>query len=113
MRNNITTLQTPDGLIVEDHTGKEALLFQAYTKRLGTSNPTQMRFDLPSLIRPTENLEHLTLPFTHEEIYSVINEMPAERAPSPDGFSALFLKACWPIIKHDFYKLCEEFKVAI
>ena len=108
-RNNITTLQTPDGLIVEDHTGKEALLFQAYTERLGTSNPTQMRFDLPSLIRP--NLDHLMLPFTHEEIDSVVKEMPADRAPGPDGFSALFLKACWPIIKEDFYTLCAQFHV--
>ena len=68
-----------------------------------------MKFNLPALIRPTENLEHLTLPFTHEEIDSVIKEMPADRAPGPDGFSALFLKACWPIIKDDFYTLCSQF----
>ena len=95
--------------MVDDHTGKEALLFQAYTDRLGTSSPTTMKFDLPTLIRPRVNLDHLTTPFTTEEIDRVILEMPADRAPGPDGFSALFLKACWPIIKHDFYLLCDQF----
>ena len=35
--------------------------------------------------------------------------MPGDRAPGPDGFSGLFLKACWPIIKNDFYTLCDQF----
>ena len=108
-KNNITNLQTTERLFFDDHTGKEALLFQAYTERLGTSTPTNMRFDLTSLIRPTENLDHLTSLFTTEEIDKVILEMPADRARGPDGFSALFLKACWPIIKKDLYTLCDQF----
>ena len=95
--------------MVEDHTGKEALLFHAYSDRLGTSSPAQMQFVLPSLIRQNENLDHLTLPFTHEEIDMVIKEMPGDRAPGLDGFSGLFLKACRPIIKEDFYTLCNQF----
>jgi hypothetical protein len=35
--------------------------------------------------------------------------MPIEKALGLDGFNALFLKKCWPIIKNDFYKLCNEF----
>lgn len=35
--------------------------------------------------------------------------MPTDRAPGPDGFSGTFLKACWSIIREDFYKLCSEF----
>ena len=35
--------------------------------------------------------------------------MPSDRAPGPDGFSGAFLKACWPLIKHDFYALCDQF----
>ena len=27
----------------------------------------------------------------------------------PEGFSGAFLKACWPLIKHDFYSLCDQF----
>lgn len=108
-KNNISNLQTPDGLLMEDHTGKEAVRFQAYTERLGTSNPPDMNFDLPSLIQPRANLDNLTAPFTTDEIDKVIREMPADRAPGPDGFSEIFLKACWPIIKNDFYTLCAQF----
>ena len=85
------------------------MLFHAYTELLGTSNPTQMRFDLPALIQPTANLDHLTDPFTKDEIDGVVKEMPADRAPGLDGFSGLFLKACWQIIKEDFYTLCAQF----
>ena len=35
--------------------------------------------------------------------------MPPDRAPGPDGFSGAFLKACWPLIKYDFYTLCAQF----
>ena len=35
--------------------------------------------------------------------------MPADRAPGPDGFTGLFLERCWPIIKEDFYNLCNQF----
>ena len=35
--------------------------------------------------------------------------MSADRAPGPDGFNGVFLKSCWHIIKHDFYKLCNQF----
>lgn len=68
-----------------------------------------MRFDLATIIPPNTHLDELTVPFTEQEIDEVVREMPADRAPGPDGFNGAFLKACWPIIKYDFYKLCSEF----
>ncbi|XP_037427272.1 uncharacterized protein LOC119292583 [Triticum dicoccoides] len=35
--------------------------------------------------------------------------MPTDRAPGPDGFSGIFIKKCWHIIKNDFYDLCNQF----
>ena len=35
--------------------------------------------------------------------------MPTDKAPGPDGFNGLFLKKCWPIVKGDFYTLCQDF----
>jgi hypothetical protein len=39
----------------------------------------------------------------------VVNHLPSEKAPRPDGFNGAFLKKCWPIIKHDIYQLCLDF----
>ena len=44
-----------------------------------------------------------------KEIDDVVKEMPPDRALGPDGFNGAFLKACWPLIKEDFYHLCNEF----
>jgi retron-type reverse transcriptase len=35
--------------------------------------------------------------------------MLPEKAPGPDGFSGLFYKKCWNLIKKDFYTLCQDF----
>ena len=77
---------------MEDHTSKEALLFQTYKNRLGSTSPAEMKFDLPMLLRRSNNLDHLIEPFTHEEIDVVVKEMPSDRAPGPDGLHAVFYK---------------------
>ena len=56
-----------------------------------------------------EGLEDISNPFTHDEIDKVVADLPTDKAPGPDGFSGLFIKVCWPIIKFDFYRLCHEF----
>jgi hypothetical protein len=38
-----------------------------------------------------------------------VASLPTDKAPGPDGFTGLFIKACWHIIKFDFYKLCQDF----
>lgn len=40
------------------------------------------------------NLSDLDAPFTQTEIGSIIKQMPAEKAPGPDGFIGLFYKEC-------------------
>ena len=93
-KNNIASLTTSDGMTIEDDTGKESLTYQAFKDRMGSSQPCNMKFDLARIIKKCEGLDDLTLPFTHDEIDTVIREMPADRAPGPDGFTGLFLKRC-------------------
>ena len=108
-RNNIASLQLDNGATVEDHIGKEALIYQSFKQRLGTSGEYQMKFNLANIIKKRNDLDQLTAPFSREEIDNVIKEMPADRAPGPDGFTGIFLKSCWHIIKEDFYNLCDQF----
>ncbi|XP_073367667.1 uncharacterized protein [Aegilops tauschii subsp. strangulata] len=65
------------------------------------------------MLRDNVDFDSLTTPFSTNEIDAVVNEMPPDRAPGLDGFNGAFLKACWPVIKDDFYRLCAEFHEAI
>ena len=35
--------------------------------------------------------------------------LPTDRAPGPDGFTGLFVKRCWHIIKQDCLQLFQDF----
>lgn len=96
-------------MVIDDHISKESILFEAFKQRMGTCTTLDMKFNLSGLLRTDVDFDSHTTPFPHAVVDAVINEMPHDRAPSPDGFNGTFLKACWPIIKHDFYRLCDEF----
>jgi len=49
----------------------------------------------------TINQDNIDLPFTKEEIWQAINQMPKEKAPGPDGFTGSFYSACWSIIQNE------------
>ena len=97
-KNNIASLTTTDGIVVEDHTGKESIIFQTFKERMGSSSGNDLKFDLHRIIKKCHDLDALTVPFSNVEIDNVIREMPADRAPGPDGFNGMFLKRCWNII---------------
>ena len=56
-----------------------------------------------------EDLHDLDRPFSNEEIDDIINKMPNDKSPGPDGFNGLFMKKCWHIIKQYFYKFINDF----
>ena len=68
-----------------------------------------MLFDLENLIQPVPSLECLLEPFSDEEINEILKHLPLDRAPGPDGFTGLFVKKCWHIIKEDFLNLITDF----
>ena len=61
------------------------------------------------LIQSNNNLWQLSRPFTIEETDNVIKQMPADKAPGPDGFNGYFIKSCRETIKIYFYSLCFDF----
>jgi hypothetical protein len=107
--NSIASLTRPDGSIATDHNEKARILWQAFKDRLGFSTAIDTSFDFSEYIQPLVSLDELSAPFSTEEIDRIIDDLPTDKAPGPDGFSGLFIKKCWPIIKFDFYKLCHDF----
>jgi hypothetical protein len=108
-RNSIPSLTLADGTVVSDHELKVGALWNSFRDRLGISEFTNMTFDLHFLIQPVQ-LPVMDVPFTKEDIDTVIKEMAPNRAHGPDGFNGFFMNKCWHIICDDFYRLCQGFE---
>jgi hypothetical protein len=69
--NYIAVLQNDEQVEFSDHESKAAILWEAFRKRMGSSQDTTMHFDLPSLygnnVDPSLFVD-LEKPFTDEEI---------------------------------------------
>ncbi|KAG2578180.1 hypothetical protein PVAP13_6NG185803 [Panicum virgatum] len=108
-KNLITFLEDPEGSIHSAHHMKANILWEAYKDRLGKSKYNSMLIDLHTLLHPNVDLSCLDEPFTTFEIDAVIQNLPNDKSPGPDGFNTDFVKRCWPIIKQDIYDLCHAF----
>jgi len=108
-RNLITSLNSPSGVPVYDHNSKAELIWSDFKDRLSSSSYQNMLFDLDSLFGQPCDLSSLEVPFSNQEIDEVVKNLPLDKSPGPDGFNNEFLKKCWFLIKHDFYKLCSAF----
>jgi hypothetical protein len=82
---------------------------ESFKDRLATSEFTQMHLDLSQYIFPTANLEDLIMPFSKEDIDSVVSHLPNGKSPGPDGFNIEFMKKCCPVICQEFYNMCSGF----
>lgn len=80
---------------------KEEVFSQAFENLLGKEQSRNITLDLGYLQLPECDLLDLEQLFTEEEVWMVIKEIPADRAPGPDGFIGAFYHIAWPIIKGD------------
>lgn len=93
-RYTISSLINEEGQHICDHYEKEKLLWETYKDRLGTSNDTNMLFNLQDLMQEGEDLTWIEEPFTQEEIAQVIAELPSNKSLGLDGFNSDFIKKC-------------------
>jgi hypothetical protein len=99
-KNFIAKLQTETSLAVTQEEKQEAV-FDYYERVLGTAEDRTSTLDLSEIDIHQHDLSSLDAPFTEEEIWATIKDLPSDKAPGPDGFTGRFYKECWSTIKYD------------
>jgi hypothetical protein len=79
---------------------KEEAFFRAYAELLGQASVREHTIDLESIGMQRRELQDLDA-ITEDEVWKVIQDLPPDRAPGPDGFIGLFYQKAWSIIKGD------------
>jgi hypothetical protein len=100
-RKNFIATLAGEGGIVTEHQHKAALIKGFFDNLLGAAPSPPAAVDWPALEIPQLDLSELDVPFTADEVRQAIADLPADRAPGPDGFSGGFFKAAAHIILPD------------
>uniref|UniRef100_A0A453FI91 Reverse transcriptase domain-containing protein n=1 Tax=Aegilops tauschii subsp. strangulata TaxID=200361 RepID=A0A453FI91_AEGTS len=66
-------------------------------------------FNWEELRIETHDLHYLGNTITEDEVWGAIKEMPSDKAPGPDGFTGIFFKKCWGIIKLSVMRVIQCF----
>lgn len=99
-KNFIAKLEVGDQRAVTQEAKHDAVL-NFFENVLGTAESLDYTIDLSEIGVEQHDLSSLDAPFTEEEVWSTIKDMPLDKAPGPNGFTGHFYKSCWNIIKGD------------
>ena len=87
--------------VITDHDGKAAAMYNFYNVLIRTSVDRNRTINLDELNITAHELGQLDAPFSEDEVWSTIRQLPSNKAPGPDGFTGQFYQTCWSIIKQD------------
>jgi hypothetical protein len=90
-----------DGATLVTEEEKVEAAFNYFSGILGTTHDREGRLDFEVLGIHRRDLSSLGRPFTEEEIWAVVKELPMDKASGPDGFTGRFYRSAWSIIKRD------------
>jgi hypothetical protein len=107
-KNHIARLKHNSGWAVS-HEDKAGLIFDHFSRSLGWPPPRSLDFNWEVLDPPNHSLEDLGLPFSEDEVKAALEDMPADKAPGPDGFSIAFFQSCWDVVKNDLMAVINAF----
>ena len=107
-KNTISRLRVDKSVLVQNEE-LEAALHSHFDSLLGQPFQRLGNIGLHRLGLPTIELDQLEVLFTEQEVWETIASMPSDRAPGPDGFTGIFYKTAWPIIKADIIRAFNAF----
>jgi len=100
-RKNFISKLIQNGEVVTSQEDKHAAFFEYFDGLIGTPLVRASTLDLDFFHRGGIDLSALDAPITEDEVWLTIKNLPADRAPGPDGYTRRFYKSCWQIIKSD------------
>jgi hypothetical protein len=86
------------------------VLHQFFDNLIGTKQPRSCSLNFANLNLPTADLAELEAPILEEEVKAAVFDLHPEKAPGPDGFTCLFYRRCWNIIKTDLMAAITQFE---
>uniref|UniRef100_A0A452ZJR7 Reverse transcriptase domain-containing protein n=1 Tax=Aegilops tauschii subsp. strangulata TaxID=200361 RepID=A0A452ZJR7_AEGTS len=92
-----------------EHEAKENIIHDHFSHVMKKERRSTKEFNWEEINVESHDLHELATPFSEEEVLEAINDMPSDKAPGPDGFTGLFFKKFWNIIKHDLMRVIHRF----
>jgi hypothetical protein len=72
-------------MVLKDKEGVEEILswrkWEDFQERMGTSEFSEMHFNLNDLLQPIDDLDNLVSPFSKEEIDDIVKSLPNRKSP--------------------------------
>jgi hypothetical protein len=99
----ISSLSTDEGVIFDPRAIQEHI-YEFYHQLLGSSayrvcGLSPDTWGESGCVSIEEN-DHLALTFSEAELDTIIANLKTETTPGPKGFTVMFFKRCWPMVKH-------------
>ena len=102
-KGHIPKLKTGVTVLFRDEEMAKAV-FEHFDSMLGTPGQQHNLINFEELGLPSLQGHLFDHCFSEEEVWQAIKDMPTDRAPGPDGFTGLFYKTAWPVIKEDIMR---------
>lgn len=100
-RHNFIPSLICNGVEVTDQQNKEQCIWEHFNGLLGSYEHREASLNLAALCFPETNLSCLDNNISVEEITKAIFDLHPEKASGPDGYTRLFFRKCWDLIKND------------
>jgi hypothetical protein len=91
------------------HKDFEATIHTHFTSTMKKGPRRTWDFNWDNMQQQDCNLSCLTEDFSEKEVHEAIKALLPDKAPSMDGFTGIFFKSCWSIIKEDLIKVITLF----